>query len=346
MRATIFARMAPDQKTQLVKELQKLNYRVGMCGDGANDCGALRASDVGVSLSEAEASVASPFTSKTENISCVPLLIREGRCSLVTSFSLFRYMAMYSLIQYCSVLILHTLKTSMADLQYLLCDLLLVTVLALVMGKGGPSEELYPCRPPASLLALPVLGSLFIHTCMTVLGQLAALFITTSQDWYIPLNSTVYGTENLPNMENTGVFDLAGFQYIIMAVVVTKGYPHKKPLYHNLLFLFVLFIQFGVMTWLVLYPGPVFGQLLELYNITDMNFKMLLVGVAALNFLICFVVEMLIDMGFLNCLRLLRGKRPSKKLYKRLNVLLSDSTSWPPLNQTLSPTSHTVVCLS
>lgn len=50
---------------------------------------------------------------------------------------------------------------------------------------------------------------------------------------YIPLNSTVFGVANLPNMENTGVFALSGFQYIIMAVVVTKGYPHKKPLYHN-----------------------------------------------------------------------------------------------------------------
>ncbi|XP_067382769.1 cation-transporting ATPase 13A2 isoform X6 [Channa argus] len=182
MRATVFARMAPDQKTQLVKELQKLNYRVGMCGDGANDCGALRAADVGVSLSEAEASVASPFTSKNENISCVPLLIREGRCSLVTSFSLFRYMALYSFIQFCSVLILYTVKTGVADLQFLFCDIGLVTLLAIVMGRGGPSDDLYPCRPPASLLALPVLGSLFIHICMIILGQLAALLLTTSQE--------------------------------------------------------------------------------------------------------------------------------------------------------------------
>uniref|UniRef100_A0A3Q2ZT71 ATPase cation transporting 13A2 n=1 Tax=Kryptolebias marmoratus TaxID=37003 RepID=A0A3Q2ZT71_KRYMA len=343
MKATVFARMLPDQKAQLVKELQKLNYRVGMCGDGANDCGALRAADVGVSLSEAEASVASPFTSKTENISCVPLLIREGRCSLVTSFSLFRYMALYSLIQFCSVLILNTVKTTLADFQFLFCDLFLVTLLALFMGKGGPSEELYPRRPPASLLSLPVFGSLFIQTCMIVLGQLSAVFITKTQEWYIPLNSTVFGTENLPNMENACVFNLSGYQYIFMAVVVTKSYPHKKPLYHNVIFLCILLIHFAVMTWLVLYPGPFFSQVFKLYNFTDMNFKMLLCAVAALNFLICFL---LIDLGALNCLRLLRGKRPSKKQYKRLNVLLSDSTSWLPLNQTLTPRDHTVIHFS
>lgn len=74
-------------------------------------------------------------------------------------------------------------KTSVADQQFLYCDILLVTLLAIVMGRGGPSEELHPSRPAASLLALPVLGSLFIHTCMIALGQLAALFITTSEEW-------------------------------------------------------------------------------------------------------------------------------------------------------------------
>lgn len=34
-----------------------------MCGDGANDCLALTMADVGLSLSQAEASIAAPFTS-------------------------------------------------------------------------------------------------------------------------------------------------------------------------------------------------------------------------------------------------------------------------------------------
>lgn len=42
----------------------------------------------------------------------VPLCVcREGRCSLVTSFSLFRYMALYSLIQLFSVLILYSVSS-------------------------------------------------------------------------------------------------------------------------------------------------------------------------------------------------------------------------------------------
>ncbi|KAI1892648.1 hypothetical protein AGOR_G00135730 [Albula goreensis] len=346
MRGTVYARMAPEQKTQLVTALQKLSYRVGMCGDGANDCGALRAADVGVSLSEAEASVASPFTSKSNNISCVPLLIREGRCSLVTSFSLFKYMALYSLIQFTSVLILYTEETNLGDLQFLFFDLVLVTSLAIVKGRGGPSKDLHSQRPPASLLTVAVIASLLLHTTLIILAQVAALLITKSQDWFVPLNATMTGAANLPNMEDTGVFAISGFQYIIMAVVMTKGYPYKKPLYTNVLFVCVLLVHFGIMSWLVLYPVPFLRELFQLYNIPDMNYKLLLLALAALNFFTCHLLEVLIDKGMLNCIRTLRGQRESKKQYKRLDALLSDTPTWPPLDQPLPPQQCSVIGFS
>uniref|UniRef100_A0A3B3SF29 ATPase cation transporting 13A2 n=1 Tax=Paramormyrops kingsleyae TaxID=1676925 RepID=A0A3B3SF29_9TELE len=304
------------------------------------------AADAGVSLSQAEASIASPFTSSSDSISCVPLLIREGRCSLVTSFSLFKYMAIYSLIQFSSVLILYTVKTNLGDLQFLFFDLVLVTSLAIVMGMGGPSAELYPRRPPASLLSVPVLCSLLVHFVLLVLIQVSALLITRTQSWYIPLNSTVTGAANLPNFEDTSVFALSGFQYIIMAVVLTKGYPYKKALYANVLFVFLLLLFFGAMSWLVLYPVPFLRRLFKLSEVTDMNYKLLLVALAALNLFTCYLLEIGIDKGALDCLRRLRRKKESRKLYKRLETFLSDVLSWPPLDQTLTPTQCSVIGLS
>lgn len=79
--------MSPDDKAHLVDSLQNnLEIFCGMCGDGANDCGALKTAAVGISLSEAEASIAAPFTSKVSDISCVVTLLREGKASMTTSF--------------------------------------------------------------------------------------------------------------------------------------------------------------------------------------------------------------------------------------------------------------------
>jgi cation-transporting ATPase 13A2 len=63
-KASVFARMGPEDKATLVTKLQEITKeKVGMCGDGANDCAALKTADAGISLSEAEASIAAPFTS-------------------------------------------------------------------------------------------------------------------------------------------------------------------------------------------------------------------------------------------------------------------------------------------
>jgi len=124
-KGVIFARMSPDEKAELVERLQSLGYTVAFCGDGANDCGALKAADVGVSLSEAEASVAAPFTSRSPDISCMVDIIKEGRAALVTSFSCFKYMALYSMIQFTTVTLVSRMRCVVARFGLLTVALLL-----------------------------------------------------------------------------------------------------------------------------------------------------------------------------------------------------------------------------
>ncbi|XP_058408988.1 polyamine-transporting ATPase 13A2 isoform X3 [Diceros bicornis minor] len=328
VQGTVFARMAPEQKTELVCELQKLQYCVGMCGDGANDCGALKAADVGISLSQAEASVVSSFTSSVASIECVPMVIREGRCSLDTSFSVFKYMALYSLTQFISVLILYTINTNLGDLQFLAIDLVITTTVAVLMSRTGPALVLGQARPPGALLSVPVLSSLLLQVVLVAGVQLGGYFLTVAQPWFVPLNRTVPAPDNLPNYENTVVFSLSSFQYLILAAAVSKGAPFRRPLYTNVPFLVALALLSSVLVGLLLVPGLLQGPL-ALRNIPDTCFKLLLLGLVAFNFVGAFMLECVLDQCLPACLQRLRPKRASKKRFKQLERELADQP-WPP----------------
>jgi len=120
----IYSRMTPEMKKILVSNLRSIfEITVGMCGDGANDCAALKEANVGLSLSDAEASIAAPFTTKVFEIKTFIRLLSEGRCALVTSFQCFKWMAMYSLIQFISVSTLYVFGSALTDNQFLYIDL-------------------------------------------------------------------------------------------------------------------------------------------------------------------------------------------------------------------------------
>lgn len=86
----VFARMEPAQKTKAVIMFRNKGLVVGMCGDGANDCGALRAAHGGMALSDGEASLVAGFTSaggsayserrkNSKHIGAMLELLKEGR---------------------------------------------------------------------------------------------------------------------------------------------------------------------------------------------------------------------------------------------------------------------------
>ncbi len=232
IKGTIFARMSPDEKHELVERLQALGYTVGMCGDGANDCGALKAADIGISLSEAEASVAAPFTSRSPDISCVIEVIREGRAALVTSFSCFKFMALYSLIQFTSITILYSFASSLGDFQFLYIDLFIILPVAIAMARTLPYSSIHPKRPTANLVSKKVLISMIGQVFVCSGAQILTFYLTRAQDWYTP---PVMDPDelNVVNPENSALFLVSSFQYILVAAVFSVGPPYRKPMYTN-----------------------------------------------------------------------------------------------------------------
>ena len=152
--------MSPLDKEWLITALQEvLGEKIGMCGDGANDCGALKTADVGISLSEAEASIAAPFTSGIQDISCVVTLLREGRCALTTSFQAFKFIELYSLIQFFSCTMMYVHDCVLTDHQFLYVDLVALVPLSIFSGWTGAHPKLNNNLPTSTLFYAPVLIS-------------------------------------------------------------------------------------------------------------------------------------------------------------------------------------------
>lgn len=262
--------MSPDEKHELVEKLQSIDFCCGFCGDGANDCGALKAADVGISLSEAEASVAAPFTSRVFDIRCVPeviryaccfltaslsplppsftlfpflsvlfwlvsqvlMIIREGRAALVTSFSCFKYMSLYSAIQFTSVSFLYAKASNLGDFQFLFIDLLLILPIAIFMGWAGPAPLLCRKRPTADLVSRKVLTPLLGLMAICVLIQGAAFLAVREQAWYKP-PKVGHDEPNIKNSENTALFLSSCFEYILSGIVLNAGPPFRQNSANN-----------------------------------------------------------------------------------------------------------------
>ncbi|KAI8370583.1 uncharacterized protein BYT42DRAFT_502417 [Radiomyces spectabilis] len=330
VKGAIYARMSPDEKQELVMELQNIGYCVGFCGDGANDCGALKAGDIGISLSEAEASVAAPFTSNTMDIECVIDVIKEGRAALVTSFSCFKYMALYSIIQFTTVTLLYAFGSNLGDFQFLYIDLFLILPIAVYLGYTAAWPFLYPVRPTASLVSKKVLTSLIGQIVINSGFQFIAYWAIHQQDWYVPPTFDPDG-QNIECLENTVLFLLSSFQYILVAVVFSVGPPYRKPLWTNGRLVFTLAVLVTLTTWCTLYPSTFLMDWMQLEPLPP-SFRWTIVLLAAANLIISYICEKWIFLrlaGWVSYgLKRLRGqpsggyapvgKKVHGKIYKRV----------------------------
>ncbi|KAK2742253.1 p-type ATPase [Colletotrichum kahawae] len=279
VRGRVFARMSPDEKHELVEKLQGIGYCCGFCGDGANDCGALKAADVGISLSEAEASVAAPFTSRIFDIGCVPTVIREGRAALVTSFSCFKYMSLYSAIQFTSVSFLYAKASNLGDFQFLFIDLLLILPIAVFMSWAGPFPTLSRKRPTADLVSRKVLIPLLGQMAICIAVQAMVYVAVREQPWYIPPRIN-HEKSNIKNSENTVLFLVSCFEYILAGVVLNAGPPFRESALKNWPFLATVGVTLLITLYMIVFPAHSVKRLMQLTK-TSLDFELFMVLLGA-----------------------------------------------------------------
>eukprot|EP00440_Ansanella_granifera_P051896 gb/GFBE01056266.1/.p1 GENE.gb/GFBE01056266.1/~~gb/GFBE01056266.1/.p1 ORF type:complete len:1328 (+),score=229.68 gb/GFBE01056266.1/:1-3984(+) len=174
----VFGRMKPDDKIKVITLWQQHGPHgegtvTGMTGDGGNDCGALRTAHAGIALSEAEASMVSPFSSSRGfhetgfiSLSAVVQLIKEGRACLATNMATFIFFMVYNLIVTSSkIMMVMWMDITYSEWQFIVTDVGLAMIMISTMVRCRPADKLAPYSPSASLF-----GTSTIATVVLVLG--------------------------------------------------------------------------------------------------------------------------------------------------------------------------------
>ncbi|PWN18271.1 hypothetical protein BCV69DRAFT_285245 [Microstroma glucosiphilum] len=324
VQASVFARFSPEAKAELVGRLQAIGHCVLYCGDGSNDCGALQMADVGISLSEAEASVAAPFTSGNVDIVCVVDLIKEGRNCLAVSSSLFLYVASYALLEYFGVILLYGAITSFDNASYLYQDIFLLFAVAIGAAYSKPALRLAKSRPVSRLMSRQIILSFAGAAILLMLAELVPYLILHPQSFYVSPDVNDDDLE-LDSQDSTTVAKTCFFGYTTLALIWNLGPPHREPLYKNWI-LCLAIVSLSAINLAILWGDGEGDGLQAVFGFLSLpvGFRAVIFAVAVVQFFLTAAWEFLVIPRFsraldgpLLALRRAKRRRAHSKLVKR-----------------------------
>ncbi|DAZ96102.1 TPA: hypothetical protein N0F65_000650 [Lagenidium giganteum] len=307
----IFSRMTPNGKVECVRLHMAAGAVTGMCGDGGNDCGALRIAHVGVALSEAEASVVSPFTSKTRSLVSVVDLVLEGRGALATSFGSVKFLIMYGLVGLGLRFVMYYNSVFVSQFCFMFSDGAIVVGLAYAVTRSRPLRTMGTQRPTSSLVGPTTVCSLTGQTLIHVIFLYFGIHYVMTRPWYCPFTPDnvdlvkwwLLQDSNL----STCLWVLISFQQMASGITCSLGSKFRLPVWRNyfLLFYYTLLIVFVAI--LVLGPPSRLTDQFRIASSTNViglpdiplpsSFRWELFGIGVANTIVVVMYEHLVVLG-------------------------------------------------
>jgi len=326
LHVTVWARTSPRQKERIVQCIKSQGKAVLMCGDGTNDVGALKAAEVGVGLinvsavkaslqapvinakmplheqmrlqAEAEerartpnfgdASIASPFTAKRPSIMACIDVIRQGRCTLVSTMQMFKILGINCLVSaYClSVLFMDGLKWG--DTQMTLQGLC-VAGFFFFISRAKPMRKLSPQRPPSNVFSPYMVVSIVIQMLIHLYVLVESVSLVKNDPTWAEMAKVNLEDDFKPSLFNTVVYLMYSTILLSIFTVNYSGHPHMQSLYENKAMLYGILFNWGVNIALTL-GNPWLTEMFELVPLPAHIFYALL-QLMVIDFFATLVVE-------------------------------------------------------
>lgn len=246
----IYGRTDPEQKKIVIERLKEVKKPKNLCvafvGDGANDCKALNRADIGLSIGNSDASMASPFVTQSQDLEKVVDLLELGRYTIANFFDIYYLLNTMNLYEIMALVLVIGMGYYYANWKYIV-DFFFYTMHALVVcytasigsiNRVLPSGKLFNRRFVTYFCLLFLIGPLILLFSYHVIKYET---IRKSSD-------EIYDSPDL-NMEQHFSTDHAFICMLntTVAIFATLGiqlsYPHKKsPLSNYLYLILTLFL--------------------------------------------------------------------------------------------------------